>query len=210
MRVFPGGSGRLGTKAWPAPQPPCPLGLGAVQGGPRPPLPSRPFPLWFLFPFPASPLCKRRGVEEERRVSGWERGSLQGGSQPGLGPGLGLGLQGRQAGRRPPCPPPPSSAESWGPGARQRGWGGLIGSPAPGGSRAPRPARGAARLCSLASLLPSRPRVPGQGMSCSRRSLPGARGQGGPARPTLCSPPPPRPGASWSRSPKEPSHRGRP
>lgn len=64
---------------------------------------------------------------------------------------------------------------------RRRGRGGLIGSPArPWGQReGPRPARGAARPSSpgLSPPLPSR--VPGQGMSCSRRSLPGARGQGG-------------------------------
>lgn len=42
----------------------------------------------------------------------------------------------------------------------------------------PRPARGAARP-SPPWPSPSPPRVPGQGMSCSRRSLPGARGQGG-------------------------------
>lgn len=50
----------------------------------------------------------------------------------------------------------------------------------------PRPARGAAPLSSPP--LPSR--VPGQGMSCSRRSLPGARGQGGPGGVLPSSPPP--------------------
>lgn len=50
-----------------------------------------------------------------------------------------------------------------------------------------RPARGAARWFSSPAL-PSR--VPGQGMSCSRRSLPGARGQGGPGGVLPSSPPP--------------------
>lgn len=61
----------------------------------------------------------------------------------------------------------------------RRGRGGLIGSPAcPWGQR-----EGPAQLgVPLTLLLPGPPlpsRVPGQGMSCSRRSLPGARGQGG-------------------------------
>lgn len=61
----------------------------------------------------------------------------------------------------------------------RRGRGGLIGSPAcPWGQR-----EGPAQLgVPLTLLLPGPPlpsRVPGQGMSCSRRSLLGARGQGG-------------------------------
>ncbi|XP_036090742.1 hapless 2-like [Rousettus aegyptiacus] len=43
----------------------------------------------------------------------------------------------------------------------------------------PRPARGAARSAVLLPGPPLPSRVPRQGMSCSRRSLPGARGQGG-------------------------------
>lgn len=127
-----------------------PWGLGLCKGGPgRLSLPD-PSPLVSV-PFSCQSLMQTEGRRgEERRVSGWERAGLQGGSQPGLGPGLGPGLHGRQAGRRPPCPPPPCSGPlSHGvPEQSRRGWGGLIGSPAPGGSRAPRPARGAARLCS--------------------------------------------------------------
>lgn len=69
-------------------------------------------------------------------------------------------------------------------GSWRRGRGGLIGSPAPGGS-----GRGPAQLGEQLRAPPHpSPRVPGQGMSCSRRSLPGARGQGGPGgRLTLLS-----------------------
>lgn len=61
---------------------------------------------------------------------------------------------------------------------RSRGRGGPIGSPAPGGSGRAPPSQGCCSAVLLSPPLPSR--VPGQGMSCSRRSLPGARGQGGP------------------------------
>lgn len=73
---------------------------------------------------------------------------------------------------------------------RRRGRGGLIGSPAPGGSgRGPALLGEPLRSTPLPSLsLPSR--GPGQGMSCSRRSLPEARGQGGPGGVLPSSPPP--------------------
>nr|XP_020768034.1 cuticlin-2-like [Odocoileus virginianus texanus] len=72
-------------------------------------------------------------------------------------------------------------------GSWRRGRGGLIGSPAPGGSGRAPPSQGS--RCRFSSpALPSR--VPGQGMSCSRRSLPGARGQGGPGGVLPSSPPP--------------------
>lgn len=71
-------------------------------------------------------------------------------------------------------------------GSWRRGRGGLIGSPAPGGSGRAPPSQGS--RCRFSSpALPSR--VPGQGMSCSRRSLPGARGQGGPGGVLPSSPP---------------------
>lgn len=71
-------------------------------------------------------------------------------------------------------------------GSWRRGRGGLIGSPAPGGSGRAPPSQGS--RCRFSSPpLPSR--VPGQGMSCSRRSLPGARGQGGPGGVLPSSPP---------------------
>lgn len=113
-------------------------------------------------------------------------------------------LKARVAGEKPgpvrkkpsQSPLPCSSAESWGPG--EEGRGGLICSPAPGGRRAP-PSTGSR----CAAIPPSSLCVPGQGMSCSRRSLPGARGQGGPggvsrilptSSPPRCEPePPPRP-----------------
>lgn len=150
---FQGAQGGLGPKLGPPPNPHVPWGLGLCKGGPgRLSLPD-PSPLVSV-PFSCQSIMQTEGRRGEEGVWVGEI-SLQGGSQPGLGPGLGPGLQGRQ--QAPSLSPPPCSAESWGPGAEQRGWGGLIGSPAPGGSRAPRPARGAAGLCSarLSPPLPS-------------------------------------------------------
>lgn len=192
----------MGPKLGPPPNPHVPWGLGLCKGGPgRLSLPD-PSPLVSV-PFSCQSIMQTEGRRGEEGVWVGEI-SLQGGSQPGLGPGLGPGLQGRQ--QAPSLSPPPCSAESWGPGAEQRGWGGLIGSPAPGGSRAPRPARGAAGLCSARLSSPPVPESPGRECLVPAAPSPGPEGRAG-RRPTLCSPPPPRPGASRSRSPKEPSHR---
>lgn len=94
-------------------------------------------------------------------------------------------------------PPPCSSAESWGLG--EEGRGGLICSPAPGGSGRAPPSPG-----SRCAELPPPSASPGRECLVPAAPSPGPEGRAGRAASPLFSLPPPRPGASRSR------HHGRP